>query len=41
MKRIFLQVIGLMCIILLQVSCVNKSVTPDSVGLSGYTPTCN
>ncbi len=37
MKRIFLQVIGLMCIILLQVSCVNKSVTPDSVGLSGDT----
>ncbi len=37
MKRIFLQVIGLMCIFLLQVSCVNKSVTPDSVGLSGDT----
>jgi CubicO group peptidase (beta-lactamase class C family) len=37
MKRIFLPVIGLMWIILLQVSCVNKSVTPDSVGLSGDT----
>ena len=37
MKRIFLPAIGLMCIILLQVSCVNKSVTPDSVGLSGDT----
>jgi CubicO group peptidase (beta-lactamase class C family) len=37
MKRIFLPVISLMYIILLQVSCVNKSVTPDSVGLSGDT----
>jgi len=37
MKRSILPVIGLMCIILLQISCVNKSVTPDSVGLSGDT----
>jgi CubicO group peptidase (beta-lactamase class C family) len=37
MKRIFLPVISLLCIILLQVSCVNKSVTPDSAGLSGDT----
>ena len=37
MKRIFLPATGLICIILLQVSCVNKSVTPDSVGLSGDT----
>ena len=37
MKRIFLPVIGLLCIIILQVSCINKSVTPDSVGLSGDT----
>ena len=37
MKRIFLPVTGLICLILLQVSCVNKSVTPESVGLSGDT----
>jgi CubicO group peptidase (beta-lactamase class C family) len=37
MKGKILPLIGLMCIILLQVSCVNKSVTPDSVGLSGDT----
>ncbi len=37
MKRIFIPVLSLICIILLQVSCVNKSVTPDSVGLSGDT----
>jgi CubicO group peptidase (beta-lactamase class C family) len=37
MKRIFLPVLSLMFIVLLQVSCLNKSVTPDSVGLSGDT----
>jgi CubicO group peptidase (beta-lactamase class C family) len=37
MKRIFTTGMSLMFIVLLQVSCVNKSVTPDSVGLSGDT----
>jgi CubicO group peptidase (beta-lactamase class C family) len=37
MKRIFLPVIGLMILIQLQISCINKSVTPDSAGLSGDT----
>jgi CubicO group peptidase (beta-lactamase class C family) len=37
MKRIFIPVLSLTCFILLQVSCLNKTVTPDSVGLSGDT----
>jgi CubicO group peptidase (beta-lactamase class C family) len=37
MKRSSLPLISLLCIILFQVSCINKSVTPDSVGLSGDT----
>lgn len=35
MKKSFLPVAGFLFIILLQVSCVNKTVTADSVGLSG------
>jgi CubicO group peptidase (beta-lactamase class C family) len=37
MKGIFLPLTGLMFIILVQVSCINKSATPDSAGLSGDT----
>jgi len=37
MKRTIFPLIGLLCIILSLVSCVNKSVTADSVGLSGDT----
>ena len=33
MKRTIIPVISLICIILLQVSCVNKPVNPDNVGL--------